>query len=287
MNDERIDYHSGYYADHRDQFGVGATGRHRGAAEGFQAPLVPPDPAWDPAEELAYMLQDALAGERCSTAPPVPDEMSAINPPPGGPLSNLQDITAELPPLTAVPRRHRKLRERRRLSGLRVLSYLIAALAAVITSMVSVFGGMATYEPLRQVAVLHTQSGAASWWPLLVYGPWLVAALSILRAELHRCRAVHSWLVVVVFSSAAVLLCVVHAGGSVTGAAAAALPSCASLACFQQLVRQIALTRPYRRTRPRHRLRLSAMNSRLPDAESVCVMADGDSPESRMHRPGL
>ncbi|MFK4100270.1 DUF2637 domain-containing protein [Streptomyces sp. NPDC019531] len=286
MNDERID-HSGYYTDHLDQFGMGATGRHRGSAEGFHAPLVPPDPAWDPAEELAYMLQDALAGERCSTAHPVPDEVSATNPPPGGPLSNLQDITAELPPLTAVPRRHRKLRERRRLSGLRALSYLIAALAAVITSVVSVFGGMAIYEPLRQVAGFHMRGGAVSWWPLLVYGPWLVAALSILRAELHRCRAAHSWLVVVLFSSVAAVLCVVQAGGSFTDAAATALPSCASLACFQQLVRQITLTRPHRRTRPRHRLRISAMNSRLADTESVCTMTDRDSPASRMHRPDL
>ena len=94
-------------------------------------------------------------------------------------------------------------------------------MAAVITSMVSVFGGMATYEPLRQVAVFHTQGGAVSWWPLLVYGPWLVAALSILRAALHRCRAAHSWVVVLLFSSVAVLLCVLQAGGSITGAAAA------------------------------------------------------------------
>ncbi|MBC2906881.1 DUF2637 domain-containing protein [Streptomyces cupreus] len=286
MNDERIVHHSGYYADHLDPFDTGVTGRHRGAAGVFQAPLVPPDPAWDPAEELAYMLQDALAGERASTAPPVPDEVPATTPPPGSPLRNLQDITAELPPLTAVPRSHRKLREPRRVSGLRTLSYLIAALAMVVTSMVSVFGGMATYEPLRQIAVFHTRSGAASWWPLLVYGPWLVAALSILRATLHRCRAIHSWVVVLLFTSVAVLLCVVHAGGSITDAAAAALPSCAALACFQQLVRQITLTRPHRRTRPRHRLRLSAMN-RPADTESVRAMTGRDAPASCAHRPDL
>ncbi|WP_367326273.1 DUF2637 domain-containing protein [Streptomyces sp. HUAS ZL42] len=250
---------------------MGATGRHRRAAEVFQEPLVPPDPAWDPAEELAYMLQDAMAAERAPAPPPVREEAPAAPPPPVGPPTNLQDITAELPPLRGVPRSHRKLREPRRLSGLRTLSYLIAAVAAVITSMVSVFGGMATYEPLRQIAVFHTQSGAVSWWPLLVYGPWLVAALSILRAALHRCRAVHSWVVVLLFSSVAVLLCVVQAGGNITDAAAAALPSCASLACFQQLVRQITMTRPHRRTRPRHRLRLSAMNH----------------PAPRVHRPGL
>ncbi|KAB1140751.1 DUF2637 domain-containing protein [Streptomyces luteolifulvus] len=264
MNDERTDYHSGFYAGHLGPYDMGGTGRHR-RADVFQEPLVPPDPTWDPAEELAYLLQDAMAAERVPSAPPVRDEAPAGAPPPGSPLRNLQDITAELPPLRTVPQSHRKLREPRRVSGLRTLSYLIAALAAVITSMVSVFGGMATYEPLRLVAVFHTRSDSVSWWPLLVYGPWLVAALSILRAALHRCRAMHSWVVVLLFSFASVLLCVVQARGTLTDAAAAALPSCASLACFQQLVRQITLTRPHRRGRPRHRLRLTAMNSPFVD----------------------
>jgi hypothetical protein len=309
MNDERIDHHSGFYADHLGQYDVGGTGRHRRAADAFQAPLVPPnpawdqadvfqaplvppDPAWDPAEELAYMLQDAMAAERAPTAPPVRDEASATTPhPPGSPLRNLQEITAELPPLRTgpptVPQSHRKLREPRHVSGLRTLSYLIAAVAAVITSMVSVFGGMATYEPLRLVAVFHTQSTAVSWWPLLVYGPWLVAALSILRAALHRCRAAHSWVVVLLFSSASVLLCVVQARGTITDAAAAALPSCASLACFQQLVRQITLTRPHRRTRPKHRLRIAPMNSHFADAARVRAMTGKKSPASRPPRPRL
>ncbi|WP_187645395.1 hypothetical protein [Streptomyces sp. TRM49041] len=287
MNDERIDHHSGFYADSLGRYDLEGSGRHRRAAEVFQAPLVPPDPAWDPAEELAYMLQDAIAAERAPAAPPACEETSVTAPPPSSSLGKLQDITAELPPLRAAPQSHRKLPERRRLSGMRTLSYLIAALVAVITSMVSVFGGMATYEPLRLAAVLPTQSAAVSWWPLLVYGPWLVAALSILRAALHRCRAVHSWIVVLLFSSAAVFLCVVQARGSITDAAAAALPICASLACFQQLVRQIRLTRPHHRTRPRHRLRVAAGNSPLADTESVRMMTDRHSPASHAPRPDL
>jgi hypothetical protein len=264
MNDERI-HQSGYYADHIDQFVQ------------FQAPLAPPDPAWDPAEELACMLQDATADERASTAPrPVHDEPSSTAPPPGGPLRDLQEITAEMPPLSAVPRSHRKLSEHRRLNGLRTLSYLIAASAAVITSMVSVFGGLAIYEPLLHVAVFHTHSGAVSYWPLLIYGPWLVAALSIVHAALNRRRAVHSWVVVLLFSSIAVLLSVVQAGGTITDAAVAALPTCASLACFQQLVRQLVLMRPRCRTRPRHRLRISSVNSRLVDAEAVRRVTDSE-----------
>lgn len=287
MSDERIDHHSGFYADHLGLYDMDGTGRHRRGPEVFQAPLVPPDPAWDPAEELAYMLQDAMAAERAPAVPPACEEASATAPPPGSSLERLQDITAELPPLRAAPQSHRKLRERRRLRGMRTLSYVIAALVAVITSMVSVFSGMATYEPLQLAAVLPSQSTAVSWWPLLVYGPWLVAALSILRAALHRCRAVHSWIVVLLFTSAAVLLCVVQARGTVIDAAAAALPSCASLACFQQLVRQISLTRPPHRTKPRHRLRLAAIGSPLADQESVRVMTDRHSPASRQTRPDL
>jgi hypothetical protein len=94
----------------------------------------------------------------------------------------------------------------------------------------------------------------AGWWPLLVYGPWVVASLSILRAALHRRRAAHSWAVVVVFSLVAVYLCVAHAGHSPVRLAVAGLPPITALVCFHQLVRQITLTSPPRTgsRRPRH-----------------------------------
>ncbi|WP_234021213.1 DUF2637 domain-containing protein [Streptomyces sp. Tu 6176] len=170
------------------------------------------------------------------------------------PLENLQEITAELPPLRDAARGHRKVRQRRRPSGIRAASHVIAALAAVTASAVSFFGGMVAYDPLRIVAVTRMHGGIASWWPLLVYGPWFVASLSVLRAALHRRRAVHSWCVVLLFSSIAMLLCVIQAPRTVIDMSAAALPGLASLACFQQLVRQITLTRPPRRTAPRHRV---------------------------------
>ncbi|WP_234426028.1 DUF2637 domain-containing protein [Streptomyces kebangsaanensis] len=250
------------------------TGRHRAPAEFFSTPLVPPDEAWDPAEELAFMLQDAMQehGPAAPTvrgeapvvtepAPNTPDSSGSPNTPntpstpstPSTPLENLQQITAELPPLREAARRHRKVRERKRPNVLRTASHVIAALTAMIASAVSFFGGMVAYDPLRVVALARMEDGLASWWPLLVYGPWLVASLSVLRAALHRRRAVHSWCVVLIFSSIAMLLCVVQAPRTLVDIAAAALPGLASLACFQQLVRQITLTRPPRRTAPRHR----------------------------------
>ncbi|MFE7235609.1 DUF2637 domain-containing protein [Streptomyces sp. NPDC002405] len=263
MYDERIDHRSGHSTDHSgypgypsrtDGYQGAGTGRHRGPAEFFTSPLEPPDAAWDPAEELAFMLQDAMEEHRPDILV-ARDEAPVTEPAPSisTPLENLQAITEELPPLKAVTRRHRKVRERKRPNVLRTASHVIAALTAVIASSVSFFGGMVAYDPLRVVAMARTQDGIASWWPLLVYGPWLVASLSVLRAALHQRRAVHSWGVVLIFSSIAMLLCVLQAPRTIVDIAVAALPGLASLACFQQFVRQITLTRPPRRTSPRHR----------------------------------
>ncbi|MFD8200274.1 hypothetical protein [Streptomyces sp. NPDC059701] len=242
-------------------------GRHRAPDDDLSMPL--PDMSWDPAEELAFMLQDALE-EQLPEPSAVHGESPAAVPAPGSPLQNLQEITAELPPLRATARSHRKVRERRGPRGLQAVSYVIAAAITVIASAVSLFGGMIAYDPLRLVALTRLRTDAVSWWPLLVYGPWLAASLSVLRAALHRRRAVHSWCVVLAFSLIAMLLCVAaQTPRTVVDVAAAALPGLASLTCFQQLVRQITLTRPPRRAVPRHRLRSSSPErtdaARVPD----------------------
>jgi hypothetical protein len=175
----------------------------------------------------------------------------------------------ELPPLREAPPRHRRAGQRRSRSTIGRVGRLLATLAAVVASAVSVFSGMVTYEPLRLIALVHTRSGFVSWWPLLVYGPWTVASLSVLRAALHRRRAVHAWSVVLLFSCVAVLMCVVQAPRTVIDTSAAALPGIASLACFQQLVRQITLTRPPRRTAPRHRTRPAPAPSPGPSAPTT------------------
>ncbi|MEU6470424.1 hypothetical protein ABZ927_30890 [Streptomyces massasporeus] len=241
---------------------VEGTGRHRAPARDFITPLTPPDPTWDPAEELAFILEEALGEQARIPAPrdedraPAPDSTPAPDPAPapGAHMRRLQDITEELPPVRDVPRRHRKVRTRKAPGVLRTTSFLVAALAAVIGLAVSLLSGMVAYDPLRLVAVSPAARGLRHWWPLLVYGPWLVGSLSVLRAALHQRRAAHSWCVVLVFSSIAVLLCVVQAPRTVLGTAAAALPGLAALACFQQVVRQITLTRPPMRSAPRHRV---------------------------------
>lgn len=132
-------------------------------------------------------------------------------------------------------------------------SLFTAVLVAIIATLVSVLSGMAICDALRHSAGLHTAREVVSWWPLLIYGPWTVASLSILRSALHQRRAVHSWAIVLLFSTLATLLCVAQAPRTLAAEMSSALPAVAALACFQQLVRQITLTRPPRQAAPRHR----------------------------------
>jgi hypothetical protein len=176
------------------------------------------------------------------------------------------------PPLTIPRQRYAHRRRPRRfmyamgklkgLAGgpvpwLKVISLLMAALTAVIVAVVGALSGVISYDPLRRLAVPGQRGTLAAWWPLLVYGPWLVASLSILRAAVHRRRAAHSWLVVVVFSAIAVYMCVADVGHSPIRLAVAGLPPITALVCFHQLVRQITLTNPPRNgpRRPRHTVR--------------------------------
>lgn len=247
----------------------------------------PPAPAPEPGPAAPPEPSD-LSVPSALSAPTVPsprDEASVKTPHPGTPMGKLQEITVELPPLREVPRKHRRIRQHRHRSTINGIGRLIAALAAVVASMVSVFSGMVTYEPLRFIALVHTRSSFVSWWPLLVYGPWTVASLSVLRAALHRRRAVHAWSMVLLFSCVAVLMCVVQAPRTVIDTSAAALPGIASLACFQQLVRQITLTRPPRRATPRHRTRPAPAPPSQPSAPTASAPPFSSSPSSSSPSP--
>ncbi|MEW1567937.1 DUF2637 domain-containing protein [Streptomyces sp. NPDC093509] len=184
-------------------------------------------------------------------------------------LANVLRSAAEQPQTiqSAVPHPrpgshdHRKPRARRvqppqGRSWLRMASISLAALTALTVAMVSVFGAVVSYDPVRHVATPTVAEDLSHCWPLLVFGPWFVASLSVLRAALHRRRAAHSWAVVVLFSALAVTLCINQADKTLTGMAVGGLPPITALTCFHQLVRQITLTRPHRRP-PRSRPRRS------------------------------
>ncbi|MCX4631753.1 hypothetical protein [Streptomyces sp. NBC_01443] len=208
---------------------------------------------WDPAEELACLLQGSMAGgqaepfdrgifdeanDTMSTAGLAAGPVGVTRlPEAAAPVGHRRTVTAKAPTAALM----------------RTGSLCTALLVALIAAVVSVLSGLAICDALQHSAAPRTAHDVVSWWPLLIYGPWMVASLSILRAALHQRRAIHSWSIVLLFSTLATLLCVAQAPRTFAAEAAATLPAVAALACFQQLVRQITLTRPPRQPTPRHR----------------------------------
>jgi Protein of unknown function (DUF2637) len=168
-------------------------------------------------------------------------------------------VAASEPPSHAAHAAHAQPRHRRRLlpppgvTWLKAVSLSAVAFTAVVVALISTLGGMVSYDPLRGLAAAGTPHGLAALWPLLVYGPWVVASVSILRAALYRRRCVHSWAVVVLFSAIAGMLCVVQAPKTLPGIAVTVLPALTVLVSFHQFVRQITLTAPARHALPRPR----------------------------------
>ncbi|MFJ6784095.1 hypothetical protein [Streptomyces yangpuensis] len=205
---------------------------------------------WDPAEELAGLLQESSAPGPFGRTP----YGDAVGPAGSmGHGTGLKHATAEGQRRQASGGRRRGVQRSLAATLLRTGSTCTAVLVAVIATLVSILSGLAICDTLRHSAGLHTARGVVGWWPLLVYGPWMVASLSILRSALHQRRALHSWSMVLLFSTLATLLCVAQAPRTLTAGMSSALPAVATLACFQQLVRQITLTRPPRQAAPRHR----------------------------------
>ncbi|MCQ4042254.1 DUF2637 domain-containing protein [Streptantibioticus rubrisoli] len=222
----------------------------------FEAPYFAPetldgqdqvlDGNWDFDAGLAQLLEQSAADEGgdpeldddYDEPPPVIPRQRGARRRPGRLIRLVQQLRAKCP---------------KPFPWLRVFSLVIAAATAAIVAMLSVLGGVISYDPLRRLASPDAPEGVVALWPLLVYGPWMVGSLSILRAAVHRRRAGHSWAVVVMFSAIAVYLCVAHAPRTVLGMAVAGLPPVTALVSFHQLVRQITLTNPPRHALPRQR----------------------------------
>ncbi|WP_406300491.1 DUF2637 domain-containing protein [Embleya sp. NBC_00888] len=161
--------------------------------------------------------------------------------------------TVELPAPVRGPGSHRRRPPEAPLpaTGARRLDRLsrtLVVVSVVLVAAIGVLGAVITLAPLRHTA--DATDGPARWWPVLVQGPWVVASLSILRSSLHRRRALHSWIVVTAFAGLSMALSVSHASMTVQGVVVAVLPAVATTACLHQLVRQITLTRPPRRSIP-------------------------------------
>lgn len=205
---------------------------------------VPPDPPfssettqeWRFEKELARLLQQPAPGTPTTTTDGRPDRPSTHRD--SAPAAHRRRT-----PTTPKP-------VRQTVTGAPVLdrlSYTMVVTIVVLVATISLLGAAVTLEPLRHAAA--TEHGlAARWWPVLVHGPWIVACLSILRSSLHHHRAAHSWIMSVTFAGLSMALAVADAPKNVHGVVVAALPAIAITACLHQLVRQITLTRPPRRT---------------------------------------
>ncbi|MFI6984007.1 DUF2637 domain-containing protein [Embleya sp. NPDC050154] len=152
-----------------------------------------------------------------------------------GPGSHRRQPPQAVPPVTGGRRLDR-------------LSRTLVVVSVVLVAAIGVLGAVITLAPLGHTG--GATSGPARWWPVLVQGPWLVASLSILRSSLHRRRALHSWIVVAAFAGLSMTLSLTHAPMTLQGVVVAVLPAVATTACLHQLVRQITLTRPPRRSTP-------------------------------------
>ncbi|MFE6905290.1 hypothetical protein [Streptomyces erythrochromogenes] len=225
---------------------------------------------WDPAEELAGLFQEG--GAQAQREPRTRGDFDRS----GDTASTIGLVTGLENSPPGRPRADASRGHRRALSKssavpplLQTGSLFAAALVGGIAAVVSILSGLAICDALRHSAGPHADREVVSWWPLLIYGPWMVASLSILRSAMHQRRALHSWSIVLLFSTLATLLCVAQAPRTIAAGAASALPAVAALACFQQLVRQITLTRPPRQAAPRHRNPTASVSAALRQSASA------------------
>ncbi|MFF8727907.1 DUF2637 domain-containing protein [Streptomyces sp. NPDC015171] len=176
--------------------------------------LAPPD--WDPVEELAQILSTPTGGH---SAPATP--LSVPAPRRGG--------------------RRRLRQESHLLDGGRRVTHITLLIATVSLCAVCMLGWSVcySYSQLRVIACVVLPPELARYWPLTVYGPWFVAALSVLRATAQRRSARRSWGIVLAASAMAVALCVSHSSRELLSLVIFGIPPVTALVCFWELVGQL------------------------------------------------
>ncbi|MGW2372971.1 MULTISPECIES: DUF2637 domain-containing protein [Kitasatospora] len=138
-----------------------------------------------------------------------------------------------------------------------VVGSVIGFLTATIVTVVCVLGWTISYHPLQDVALSQLPRGLSQCWPIVVYGPWMAASLSVLRAALGGRKVANSWTVILVFAGIASLLCIVNTPNTMPEAVVAGLPPVTAVVSLQQLVRQLLVSRQVSqedgRQKPSHR----------------------------------
>ncbi|MFI9250809.1 DUF2637 domain-containing protein [Streptomyces sp. NPDC053069] len=178
---------------------------------------------WDPVEELAQMLS---AASGASPEPSPPHERSSHR-------RNRRRIRTE----SRSPENSRSAH----------VTLLIATISVCAICMLG-WSFSYSYTQLRATASSVLPMRLAQWWPLTVYGPWLVAALSILRATVQSRSARRSWGVLLGASAMAVALCVSHSSHSPLSLIIFGIPPITALVCFWEIVGQVSS----KVSKPRH-----------------------------------
>lgn len=198
-------------------------------------------------------LPRVLPGQRHDTAPP-----SA--PPPYGTGWSFDDDLAHLldesrrraesearpSPGPGAARRahHRRGGGPPRQLALPASSFVITVLLVATFAGVSTVGGVVTYGFARTSAATVVD-GLASWWPVLLHGPWVAASLFMLRSPAVRGRRARAgWTVLFAFSAVTAALCLTQTRKDFIGIAVAVLPPVAALACLRLLVLHITPLHP-------------------------------------------
>ncbi|MFF1713146.1 DUF2637 domain-containing protein [Streptomyces sp. NPDC058268] len=144
-------------------------------------------------------------------------------------------------PLSRIERRRMRQKPQFLVAGQRITQ--VTVLFAVIAVCAACLLGWSityTYGQLRTIAEYVLPVELAQWWPLTVYGPWFVAALSVLRATVQHQTARRSWGVLLVTSAMAVALCVSHSSHSVLAFVTLGIPPITALVCFWELIGQLS-----------------------------------------------
>ncbi|MFF6781194.1 DUF2637 domain-containing protein [Streptomyces sp. NPDC012510] len=181
-----------------------------------------PAGVWDPDEELIRMAHG----------------MDPVPPPPDG----------HEPPRRPTNRRRPRPGAHILSGNPRVIPVAILITAIAVCAVTMLFWSLSySYVQLRSIALQVVSANLARWWPLTVYGPWLLAGLSILRAAVQNRTARRSWAVMLISSATAVVLCIGQSPSSLLGMTVVGIPPITALVCFRELVGQFSS-----RQGPRH-----------------------------------
>lgn len=180
---------------------------------------------WDPDEELIRMAQMAHG-------------MDAVPPQRDG----------HQPPRRPASRRRPRPGAHMLSGNPRIIPVAILITTIAVCAVTMLFWSLSySYVQLRFIALQVVSAHLARWWPLTVYGPWLLAGLSILRAAVQNRTARRSWAVMLISSGTAVVLCIGQSPSSLLGMVVVGIPPITALVCFRELVGQFSS-----RQGPRH-----------------------------------